>query len=96
MKVAVVEIARPMGALASTLAGPPRPSLHASEMFAEPHDLPALGVMVGKPKLDLAVMMKHKTDTVAANVNGVAFLLKKNKVDAFFGRGRVLSAGRSR
>ena len=26
-------------------------------------------------------MMKHKDDTVAANVNGVAFLFKKNKID---------------
>ncbi len=32
-------------------------------------------------------MMKHKDDTVAANVNGVAFLFKKNKVDAFIGTG---------
>ena len=26
-------------------------------------------------------MMKHKDETVAANVNGVAFLFKKNKID---------------
>ena len=26
-------------------------------------------------------MMKHKNETVAANVNGVAFLFKKNKID---------------
>ncbi len=50
--------------------------------------------MVGKPKLDLAAMMKHKDDTVGANVNGVAFLLKKNKVDAFFGTGSIPAAGK--
>ena len=47
----------------------------------------ALGVGVGAPKLDLAAMMKHKDDTVAANVNGVAFLFKKNKIDWLSGRG---------
>ena len=34
-------------------------------------------------------LMKHKDDTVGANVQGVAFLLKKNKVDAFFGTGSI-------
>jgi dihydrolipoamide dehydrogenase len=34
--------------------------------------------------------MKHKDATVAANVSGVAFLLKKNGVDAFRGAGRLL------
>ena len=38
-------------------------------------------------------MMKHKDDTVAANVNGVGFLLKKNKVDAFIGTGTIAAPG---
>ena len=41
----------------------------------------ALGVEVGKPKLNLTKMMAHKDATVASNVNGVAFLFKKNKID---------------
>ena len=39
-------------------------------------------------------MMKHKDDTVAANVNGVGFLLKKNKVDAFIGTAIIPRAGK--
>jgi dihydrolipoamide dehydrogenase len=39
-------------------------------------------------------MMKHKTDTVGANVNGVAFLFKKNKIDGFRGLGRIDGAGK--
>ncbi len=46
-----------------------------------------LGIVVEPPTLDLAAMMKHKDDTVAANVNGVAFLFKKNKIDWLQGRG---------
>jgi dihydrolipoamide dehydrogenase len=51
------------------------------------------GVITGKPKLDLAAMMKHKDETVAANVNGVGFLLKKHKIDAFFGLGTIAAPG---
>ncbi|MDB5569083.1 MAG: dihydrolipoamide dehydrogenase protein, partial [Hyphomicrobiales bacterium] len=53
-----------------------------------------LGVIVGEPQLDLPAMMKHKDETVAANVGGVAFLLKKNKIEAFHGRGVVKGAGK--
>ncbi len=96
MKVAVVEKRKTHGGTCLNVGCiPSKALLHASEMFAEVgHDFPALGVVVGKPKLDLPAMMKHKADTVAANVNGVAFLLKKNKVDAFFGAGKILGAGK--
>ena len=39
-------------------------------------------------------MMKHKDDTVAANVNGVAFLFKKNKIDWLKGEGRIAAPGK--
>jgi dihydrolipoamide dehydrogenase len=96
MKVAVVEKRKTHGGTCLNIGCiPSKALLHASEMFAQAsHDLPALGVIVGKPKLDLVAMMKHKDDTVAANVNGVGFLLKKNKVESFFGRGIVKGAGK--
>jgi dihydrolipoamide dehydrogenase len=73
---------------------PSKALLHASEMFDEAgHGFEALGISVPAPKLDLKGMMKHKDDTVAANVNGVGFLLKKNKVDAFFGTGTIVAPG---
>ena len=46
------------------------------------------------PKLDLAAMMKHKDATVAANVNGVAYLFKKNKIDWVSGEGRIAAPGK--
>ena len=48
----------------------------------------------GPPKLDLAAMMKHKDATVAANVNGVAYLFKKNKIDWVSGEGRIAASGK--
>jgi dihydrolipoamide dehydrogenase len=38
--------------------------------------------------------MAHKDATVKANVDGVAFLFKKNKVDGFHGTGRVAAPGK--
>ncbi|WP_424361315.1 dihydrolipoyl dehydrogenase [Methylocystis parvus] len=74
---------------------PSKALLHASHMFDEAgHGLAPLGVIVDAPKLDLAAMMKHKADTVGANVNGVAFLFKKNKVDGFRGVGRLAGPGK--
>ncbi|NUJ79625.1 dihydrolipoyl dehydrogenase [Methylocystis sp. FS] len=74
---------------------PSKALLHASHMFEEAaHGLAPLGVMVDPPRLDLAAMMKHKDDTVGANVNGVAFLFRKHKIESFRGVGRLNGAGR--
>jgi dihydrolipoamide dehydrogenase len=64
-------------------------------MFAEAaHGMAPLGIVVPPPQLDLPAMMKHKDDTVAANVNGVAFLFKKNKIDWLKGEGRIAAPGK--
>ena len=96
LRTAVVEKRQTYGGTCLNIGCiPSKALLHASEKFAEvEHDFPALGVVVGKPKLDLPAMMKHKTDTVAANVNGVAFLFKKNKVDGFTGLGTITAPGK--
>ena len=55
-----------------------------------------MGIKVGKPKLDLAAMMKFKDEGVDGNVKGVDFLLKKNKIDAVHGAGRIVGARQGR
>ena len=96
MKVAVVEKRKTFGGTCLNIGCiPSKALLYASEMFEEAaHGLGALGVVVSPPKLDLVAMMKHKDDTVAANVNGVAYLFRKNKIDSFFGMGKILAAGK--
>ena len=95
LKVAVVERRATFGGTCLNIGCiPSKALLYASDMFAEAaHGLAPLGIVVDPPKLDLPTMMKHKADTVAANVNGVAFLFKKNKVDSVIGTGRIASAG---
>jgi dihydrolipoamide dehydrogenase len=96
MRVAVVEKWKTYGGTCLNIGCiPSKALLYASDMFEEAgHGFAALGVVAGTPKLDLPAMMKHKADTVAANVNGVAFLFKKNKVEAFIGTGRITAPGK--
>jgi dihydrolipoamide dehydrogenase len=95
MKVAVVEKRATFGGTCLNIGCiPSKALLAASEKFAEAdHALAGFGVIVDKPRLDLKGMMKHKDETVAANVNGVAFLFKKNKIDAFIGTGIIKKPG---
>jgi dihydrolipoamide dehydrogenase len=74
---------------------PSKALLHASEKFAEAgHGLAALGVEVGKPKLNLATMLAHKTSVVEQNTKGLDFLMKKNKIDVLRGTGKIVGAGK--
>ncbi len=73
---------------------PSKALLHASEMYEEArHGFSAMGIAV-EPRLDLPAMLKFKDEGVDGNVKGVAYLLKKNKVDAFHGTGRILAPGK--
>lgn len=94
LKVAVVEKRATHGGTCLNVGCiPSKALLHASDLFHEAgHDFAAMGI-VATPKLDLKAMMQHKQETVDANVNGVGFLLKKNKVDVFFGTGALKGAG---
>ncbi|MDP3258831.1 dihydrolipoyl dehydrogenase [Bosea sp. (in: a-proteobacteria)] len=96
LKVAVVEKRKSHGGTCLNVGCiPSKALLHASEMFAEAgHVFPSLGVVVGTPTLDLGQMMIHKKETVDANVNGVAFLLKKNKIEPFHGTASIPAAGK--
>ena len=51
-------------------------------------------IEISKPKLNLPKMMAHKDAVVKANVSGVAFLFKKNKIDSFIGTGTVMGQGK--
>src|SRR5438128_5787784 len=73
---------------------PSKALLHASELFEEAgHIFGKMGIKLGEPKLDLKAMMKFKDEGVDGNVKGVEFLLKKNKIDAVHGTGRIVAPG---
>ena len=96
LKTAIVEKNPTLGGTCLNIGCiPSKAMLHASEMFAEAgHGFADLGIKISDPKLDLKAMMGHKDSVVKANVDGVAYLMKKNKVDVHFGTGSVSSAGK--
>ena len=96
LKTAVVEKRATLGGTCLNIGCiPSKALLYASEMFEEAgHGFEKLGIKLSKPKVDLPEMMKHKSDVVDANVNGVAFLMKKNKIDVHTGTGKVLGTGK--
>jgi dihydrolipoamide dehydrogenase len=96
MKVAVVEKRATHGGTCLNVGCiPSKALLHASEMFEEAgHSFARMGIGVGTPKLDLAALMKFKDEGVDGNVKGVEFLLKKNKIDAVHGLGRIAAPGK--
>jgi len=96
MKVAVVEKDNTFGGTCLNIGCiPSKALLYASELFDEAgHAFGRMGIKVGTPKLDLAAMMKFKDEGVDGNVKGVAFLFKKNKIDALQGAGRIAAPGK--
>ena len=96
LKVAVIEKRKTYGGTCLNVGCiPSKALLHASEVYEEAgHSFDALGVEVTKPKLNLEKMLAHKDNTVKANVTGVEFLFKKNKITAFTGTGKVVAQGK--
>jgi dihydrolipoamide dehydrogenase len=78
---------------------PSKALLHASELYAEAADgaaasaFAAMGIKV-KPELDLAAMLAFKDEGVKGNVQGVEFLLKKNKIEPFHGLAKIVAPGK--
>jgi len=95
MKVACVEKRATLGGTCLNVGCiPSKALLHSSENFhAASHTLADHGVVVGGVKLDLARMMARKDEVVGANVKGVEFLFKKNKITWLKGSARILRAG---
>lgn len=94
MKVAVVEKrAQHGGTCLNVGCIPSKALLHASELYEEAgHKFAGMGIDV-TPSLNLAQMQAFKSEGIKGNVDGIAFLLKKNKIDAFHGTGRIDGAG---
>ena len=74
---------------------PSKALLHASELYeAAARDFNAFGINVEGLSYDLPKMMEGKAEAVKGLTEGVAFLLKKNKVDHIRGTGRIAGKGK--
>ena len=95
MKVAVVEKRSTLGGTCLNVGCiPSKALLHASEAFEEVgHGFAAMGIDA-QPKLNLAKMLAFKDEGVKGNVDGVAYLMKKNKIDTYQGTATIIGAGK--
>jgi dihydrolipoamide dehydrogenase len=96
MKTAVIEKRPTFGGTCLNIGCiPSKAMLHASELYEEAGaDFAQMGIKVGKPGMDLPALHKYRLANVDSNVKGVAYLFKKNKIDAFFGAGRIVAPGK--
>ncbi len=92
MKVACVDKRATFGGTCLNVGCiPSKALLDSSEKFhAAQTQFQKHGISLGEVKLDLAQMMKRKEAVVRQLVNGIAGLLKKNKVEGISGLGRFL------
>ncbi len=54
------------------------------------------GIQVGTPAIDVSQMLKRKDQVVNGLVDGIGFLMKKNKIEVLSGRGELLGSGQVR
>ncbi len=96
MKVACVEKRATLGGTCLNIGCiPSKALLQSSEEFEHAaHALKDHGVLVEGVKLDLARMQARKDEVVSANVKGVEFLFRKNKVTWLKGTGRIAAPGK--
>lgn len=67
---------------------PSKAMLDSSEHFINARDhFKQHGIDISEPKVNLKQMITRKADVVKQNVDGIAFLMKKNKIDVHTGTG---------
>lgn len=73
---------------------PTKALLESAETIDRAHEAAEFGISItGAVSVDMAGVHKRKDKVVQQNAGGVAFLLKKNKVQTFAGHGRIAGPG---
>ena len=96
MNVACVESRATLGGTCLNVGCiPSKALLNSSEEFHKAkHALADQGINVASVALDLARMQARKGEVVTANVKGVEFLFRKNKITWLKGTGRIVAPGK--
>jgi dihydrolipoamide dehydrogenase len=90
-KVAIIEADKLGGVCLNRGCIPTKALLKSAHAAHEVHDLKSLGVNVELKGLDATVAVK-RANTIADNMSkGIAFLMKKNKIEVIAGRGAFTS-----
>lgn len=89
MKVALVEKYPTLGGTCLNVGCiPSKALLDSSEHYHNAvHTFKEHGIDISAPKVNIKQMIERKSGVVKANVDGIAFLMKKNKIDVYEGLG---------
>jgi dihydrolipoamide dehydrogenase len=95
LKTAIIEKDKTLGGTCLNVGCiPSKALLESSEIYLQAkHSLANHGIKMGTVELDLPTMMSRKEKVVKDLTQGVAFLMKKNKVEVFKGTGAITGPG---
>ncbi len=91
-KVAIVEADKLGGVCLNRGCIPTKALLKSAHSVHEVSDLKSLGVNVTLDGLDASVAVKRANDIASNMSKGIAFLMKKNKIEVFTGKGTFKTA----
>jgi dihydrolipoamide dehydrogenase len=93
MKTAIIERYPNLGGTCLNVGCiPSKALLDSSEHYHNAtHTFETHGIDLGSVKVNMAQMMKRKSEVVFDNNKGVEFLMKKNKIDVHIGHGTILT-----
>jgi dihydrolipoamide dehydrogenase len=94
LKTAIVEKDKTLGGTCLNVGCIPSKALLASteHLHFAKERFATHGIITGDIKVDLGAMMKRKGEVVGKLTGGVAFLMKKNKIDVVKGLGQLVDA----
>src|SRR5476651_1444812 len=92
LKTAIVEKDKTLGGTCLNVGCIPSKALLASSEYLHfaQERFAAHGIITGGIKLDLGAMMKRKGEVVGKLTSGVAYLMKKNKIEVVKGYGKLV------
>lgn len=95
-KVAIVEKSRALGGTCLNVGCiPSKALLESSEQYhIAKHKLKNHGIQIDNVRLDLAKLLQRKSDIVKGLTDGVAFLMRKNRITVYNGLGKLLGQGK--
>ena len=95
LSVAIVERDKRLGGTC-LLRGciPTKALLHSADLVQEMRESATHGILADNVRVDFGAVMDRKAKVVDKSAAGVAFLMKKNKIEVVFGTGRIEGPGR--
>ncbi|MCB0792499.1 MAG: FAD-dependent oxidoreductase, partial [Flavobacteriales bacterium] len=90
LKTAIVERESLGGICLNWGCIPTKALLKSANVFEYIRHAKDYGISVGEPKADFGGMVKRSREVADSNSKGIAFLMKKNKIDVVMGTGKLL------